>query len=45
MCRAVGAEGLSGAHYVLLQGLRPMKHCPIQRLRPVTPGSNDSSIS
>lgn len=45
MCRAAGAVGLSGARYVLPQGPHLMKRCPIQRLRPVTLGSNDSSIS
>lgn len=45
MYRAVGAAGLSGARYVLPQGPHLMKRCPIQRLHPVIPGSNDSNIS
>lgn len=44
MCRAAGAAGLSGAHFVLPQGPHLMTHCPTRRLHPATPDSNDSSI-
>lgn len=44
MCRAAGAEGLSGARSALPPGPHLKRHCPAQTRRPVTPGSNDSSI-
>lgn len=45
VCRAVGAAGRNGARCELLQGPRLKKRCPVQRLRPATPGSTDSSTS
>lgn len=45
VCKAAGAEGPSGARCVLPRGPHLTRHCPVRRLHPVSPGSNDSSIS